>query len=196
MKSSSRARAVLGVAAVLLTFGVAGCEDEDPADPIESTREPIPPHSSSPTESTSPTDAGPVEPSLPAEAEAETEAGAKAFVEYYWEVVNYARQTGEVDLLRNLSVPSCGGCNGGIESIERVYARGGRIAGGQFEVLKSVPGRTPSGAWHMSTMVKVSRSRTTGAGDLNKSVRPGELDFFFGLGYDDGAWQVMFLDLA
>jgi|GEM_PF-6157860 len=196
MRSSYRARAAVSAATLLLTFGVAGCEAEDPADPIASTREPIPPHSSSPTESVSPTDSGPVEPTLPTEAEAETEAGAEAFVEYYWEVVNYARQTGDVDLLRSLSVPNCGGCNGGIDAIERVYARGGKISGGHFEVLNSLPGRTPSGAWNVSTQVKVGRSKTTGAGDLNQSVRPGKLDFFFGLGYDDGAWHVTFLDLS
>ncbi len=193
MRSSYRSRAAVGVAALLLTFGVAGCEDADPSDPIESTGEPIPPHSSSPTEPTT-TNTGPVEPTLPAEAEPETKAGAEAFVEYYWEVVNFARHTGDVDLLKAVSNPTCAGCRGAIKSIVRVYDRGGRIIGGRFAVIESTPGRTPSGAWNMSTRVKLERSRTVGAGDLNQIVRAGEIDFFFGLEYESGAWRTTFLD--
>ena len=193
MKSSLISRAAVGAGALLVAVALAGCDDEeDPPKAVESSSEPTP----GPTSATAePTPMGPVEPTLPPEAKPSTKAGAAAFVEYYWEVVSFARRTGEVDSLRSLSVPSCSGCNGGIRSIGRVYSRGGRIIGGSFELLEADPGRTPSGAWQVSTRVKVARSRTIGAGDLNQKVRPGELSFLVGLMHMDGSWRITFLDV-
>lgn len=185
-------RSLIGVVTLAVALLGAGCEEEDPSDPVAS---PSGTSDSAPTSPSEPTtDAGPVEPTLPPEAEADTKAGAQAFVKFYWDVVNYARRTGDVSHLRELSVASCAGCNGGIESIEQIYERGGRILGGRFELLSAVPGRTASGACNVSARVKVNRSRTVGAGDLNKSVRAGEVDFLFGLAYRNGSWLTTFLD--
>src|SRR5688500_10246316 len=162
MSTTRVSRAAVGVVALLLAGVLAGCDDEDPPEPqgpIESSSEPT----SSPTGTASePTPTGPVEPTLPPEAEPASKSGASAFVEYYWSVVSFARQTGDVALLSSLSVPSCEGCNGGIRSIERVYKRGGRIVGGRFELEEADPGQTPSGAWNVAASVKVDRSRTVG----------------------------------
>ncbi|WP_322937850.1 DUF6318 family protein [Nocardioides bizhenqiangii] len=193
MTVTLRGRSAIGVTALLIAGLVAGCEDEeDPPQPLESSSKPAPPPTSATTE---PTPTGPVEPTLPVEAEPETKEGATAFVQYYWQVVSFARRTGDVRLLSTLSVPSCEGCNGGIKSISRVYKRGGRILGGSFELKKAIPGQTPSGAWNVSTRVKVNRSRTVGAGDLNQNVRAGELNFLFGLERANGSWQITFLDV-
>ena len=67
MKSIPRVRSALGVAALLFAGLLAGCDDEeDPPEPIESSSEPT----SAPTSATTePTSTGPVEPTLPPEAE-------------------------------------------------------------------------------------------------------------------------------
>lgn len=194
MRSSHVARAAVGVVALLLAVALAGCEDEeDPPEPIESSSEPAPPSTSTTAE---PTPTGPVEPTLPAEAAQPTRAGALAFVDYYWDVVNYAQHTGDVGPLKRISETNCSGCNGGIRYITKVYDRGGRIVGGDFDLVRATPGRTPSGAWHVSTRVHVDRSKTTGAGDLDQVSRSGELEFLFGLENTGDAWQLTFLDMS
>ena len=161
MSKKRISRVAVGVVALLLAAVLAGCDDEDPPEPqgpIESSSEPT---SSATTPPAEPTPTDPVAPTLPTEAEPETNAGAKAFVSYYWEVVNYAQHTGDVDPLKSISEDNCEGCNGGISYITRVYRRGGHIVGGDFELASAAPGRTPSGAWHVSAKVHVERSTTT-----------------------------------
>lgn len=193
MTMSPRARSAIAVAALLATGLLAGCDDEDdPPEPTESVSEPT----SAPTSTqTEPTPTGPVEPTLPAEAEAATKAGAEAFVGYYWQVVNYAQHTGDVGPLTRISEDNCAGCNGGIRYITKVYGRGGRIIGGDFSLVSASSGRTPSGAWHVSTRVHVDRSKTTGAGKLDQVSRAGELEFLFGLENTGNAWHLTFLDM-
>ncbi|MDH2415214.1 DUF6318 family protein [Nocardioides sp. CER19] len=68
---------------------------------------------------------------MPDAAKAHTKAGAKAFVEYFWQVVDYAQATGDTPAITALSLGGCKGCEGGARSIEKVYAAGGSIRGGQ-----------------------------------------------------------------
>jgi len=117
-------RAGLVVGCVLLT-ALAGCGGDPPT----------PPPFTPATSSTSPTStpSGPVEPVLPEAAKEPTEAGAKAFAEFYWEdVVSYAQATGDTRLLRRLSAATCYPCDGGADAIEDIYGRGGVIGGGQY----------------------------------------------------------------
>lgn len=115
----------LVVGSVLL----AGCQSDDDPDPKVS-----------PTESSSgtptPTPTGPVEPTLPAEAEGDDAAAAEAFVRFYWEMADYAQNTGDVAGLRRLSAESCVACRAGLEFIEKVYAEGGSISGGETRTSK------------------------------------------------------------
>jgi len=71
---------------------------------------------------------------MPDAAKAHTKAGAKAFVKYFWEVVNYAQATGDTESIAALSDPSCVGCSAGIDSIDRVYEKGGWISGGENRI--------------------------------------------------------------
>jgi len=68
---------------------------------------------------------------MPDAAKAHTKAGAKAFVEYFWEVVNYAQATGDTDAIRDLTVvESCSSCVRGARAIDKVYDKGGVVRGG------------------------------------------------------------------
>ena len=62
---------------------------------------------------------------MPAQAKADTEAGAIAFVKHYIDVFNYASNTGDVAELQRLSDPKCEGCNNYIELYKNTYAAGG-----------------------------------------------------------------------
>jgi hypothetical protein len=117
-------RRLVTVTLVVGSMLLAGCRsDADPEPKV------------SPTESSSvtptPTPTGPVEPTLPAEAEGDDAAAAEAFVRFYWEMADYAQNTGDVAGLRKLSAQSCVACRAGMEFIEQVYAEGGSISGGE-----------------------------------------------------------------
>lgn len=122
--------------AAVVTCGVllAGCSDDGPGEgpspsPRASTTAPV-----SPTPSAAPT-----EPVLPSAAKEATEAGARAFIAYYWDLINYAQVTGDVKGLEGVSGPKCQRCKAGIDAIRTLYASGGRLTDAHYEVrLKSV----------------------------------------------------------
>lgn len=118
---------IVTLALVLL----AGCSGEGEPEPRIA-----PSDSSSAASSTAPppSPTGPVEPTLPAEAQGEDAAAAEAFVRFYWETVNYAQATGDVEGLRAIGAESCDGCRGGLEGIVETYEAGGRIEGGEMRV--------------------------------------------------------------
>ena len=97
-------RVHLGLAGAVaaLTVAVLGACTGDAADPTTS-----PATSASP----SPTSAYvPVKPKFPAAAKKQTDAGAVAFVEYYWAALNYAWTRPDPNILRGLSVEDCISC--------------------------------------------------------------------------------------
>jgi len=85
-------------------------------------------------------------PVLPGAAKEASEDGARAFVGYYWELVNYAQATGDVRRLRRVSGPRCRGCKAGIRGIKTLYRSGGHTEGGTYrleiEAIKSLPSQT------------------------------------------------------
>lgn len=192
MRSSHVARAAVGVVALLLAVALAGCEDEeDPPEPIESSSEPAPPSTSTTAE---PTPTGPVEPTLPAEADGDSRTGVEAFVRFYWDVVNYATKTGETELLERLAQPSCDTCEAGIEGIHRVYGRGGRITGGEYAVARVEPVPSGGGHWAVITHTTIGTQRTIGAGSLNGTFPGGRAKWLLGVAWVSGAWSVSTLE--
>ena len=112
-------RVHLGLAGAVaaLTVAVLGACTGDAADPTTST-----PTSSASSSSASPTSPAtsaspsptsayvPVKPKFPAAAKKQTDAGAVAFVEYYWAALNYAWTRPDPNILRGLSVEDCISC--------------------------------------------------------------------------------------
>jgi hypothetical protein len=193
MGSMRIARSLVGVGALLLAVLVAGCEEDEPSSSPPASDSPSVPESSSPTETTSvPTT--PVEPTLPAQAEDESQAGAEAFVRFYWEVVNYATKTGDVTLLSELDQVSCEGCDGGVDGIERVYRAGGRIVGGDYDVVKLETVRSESGQWTIVTHTRVGAQRAIDAGKLNRRYPAGRDKWLIALARVHGAWSVSTLE--
>ena len=128
----TRARARSYAAALLAAAVVGaatGCSD-DPA-----PRPKVAPSSSAassvePTPTPEPTPTGPVEPTLPPEAQGEDAAAAEAFVRHYWEMTDYAQSTGDVAGLRRLATDGCTACQAVADSIRDVYRDGGSLEGG------------------------------------------------------------------
>lgn len=125
-----RVAAATLVAALALTACDGG---GDPSNPRSTTT----PSSTTEGSRTTPPSAAPTEPALPPAATRATEAGARAFISYYWELINYAQVTGEVKALKAVSGPNCEGCNGGIKAIRKLYDSGGSASGGAYTVTVS-----------------------------------------------------------
>jgi hypothetical protein len=91
----------------------------------------------------------------PAEASANTKAGAIAFVKYYVELINHAQATGDTAALAAAEDPRCGACASGRKYLTSVYTRGGRIRGGTFEsrVVQAIP-RAAHGDWLIAAVLK------------------------------------------
>lgn len=113
-----------------LVGGVVGCSDDGP----EAGPSPSPTVSVSTSGSASPSEEAPVEPVLPEAAKVATESGARAFIAYYWELINYAQVTGDVAGLEKVSGPKCRGCRSGVGAIREHYRAGGTIKGGAYSV--------------------------------------------------------------
>ncbi|MGB0099090.1 MAG: DUF6318 family protein [Nocardioides sp.] len=119
------------IAAVVLTLGLAGCSGEDPEPNL------APSASTSPTSpAPTPSPSGPVAPTMPEAAKGTDAAAAEAFVKFYWDTVNYAQKTGDVDGLRDLSSTRCIACQAGIDYLDDVFANDGEISGGASQVGK------------------------------------------------------------
>lgn len=188
-------RATIAALTLAAALALAACEEEDgPSSPSPSDT-PSVPESSSPTDpTTTATEAGPVEPTLPVEAEAKSRAGAEAFVRFYWDVVNYATETGDVRLLMQLDQPSCMGCAGGIDLIEAVYSSGGHFVGGRYRVLRLEPAQSPSGDWAITTYTKVGEQRVVGAGALNETYPGGRGKWLIAIARVKNSWSVTTLE--
>ncbi len=123
----TRSRTVITALCVVPVLALGACSGSDPqpklADPTESA----------PTSPSTTAVSGPVEPTMPAAAQGTDAASAEAFVRFYWEMVNYAQATGDVDGLSGLAT-RCINCDDGVEFIEKAYGKGGEIRGGEGTV--------------------------------------------------------------
>ena len=72
-------------------------------------------------------------PVLPEVAKTETKEGLEAFVRYWYEVLDYAYETGDSQILGTLSEASCVFCSGLREGVAEAWAEGRWISGGKIE---------------------------------------------------------------
>lgn len=111
------------VMAAVLVLSSCGA-DKPSADPTPS------PTSAAP----SPSATGPVAPVLPEAAKVNDDAGAKAFVEYWFAAVTYAMQTGDTDVMDRHSGDDCEACEGVSRSVRKIYKAGKENRGGGWAI--------------------------------------------------------------
>ena len=66
---------------------------------------------------------------MPDAAKGTDAASAEAFVKFYWEMVNYAQRTGNIERLIAIA-DRCVNCDNGVQSIRDTYQAEGVIRGG------------------------------------------------------------------
>ena len=87
----------------------------------------------------------PREPVLPAAAWGDSVRSAKAFVEYYIDLLNYAMVSGDTEAFRAASMPGCGGCADYVDFVNGIYADGGYYQTGGWNDLRVVLSGRDSG---------------------------------------------------
>ncbi len=155
---SLRAALAASLAAVAL---LAGCTDDDPS-PGDATSTWTP--TGTPETPTPSATAKPTEPALPDAATKATEAGARAFITYYWDLINYAQVTGDVRALKRVSGSTCDACTSVNQRLNDQYEQGGRIEGGtnSIRILNASELTTPSNsAFGFRLRVNVSHDAQT-----------------------------------
>lgn len=177
------------VAACALPLLLSACSE---AEPTPQMPDPTPTKSSP-----SASETGPVEPTLPPEAEGDSIEAVEAFVPFYLATVDYSRQTMNVSHIRDLSAPTCAGCSGLAELIQKVKDNGGTVVGGdqtvgavQAEELR-IPGATGK-AFRAVARVRTTDQEITNSGVKGlDGVRPAEtLKFGFVILKNGRAWTV------
>jgi hypothetical protein len=84
---------------------------------------------------------------VPAEAKAQTAAGAMAFARHYFAVVDYAYATGDTAPLAAISETDCLACTGVKDMVDAAYAAGGSFETSATQVNElAVPDGEPLGA--------------------------------------------------
>lgn len=129
----------LVLAGSLVALSACSGSDDPDADAAQS-----PSSSSSPSASPSPTPTpsatykpasaeGPAEnvplPVMPEEAKVESKEGLIAFARYWYELVNYGYETGDVEPVKAVSGPDCTVCNGLYSTIQKGYENDDWFAG-------------------------------------------------------------------
>lgn len=166
--NSGRVRRSLAAACVLPLL-LAGCSEDGPTPQM-----PDPTSSPSAVE----TDTGPAEPTLPPEAEGDGKEAAAAFVEHYYDYVNYAQATGDTSGLGDLGLRTCRACNGAVEFVDAIYERGGESSGGNYTVRSAqATGRRrvddDTSIYYLTVITEHTAQVVTGAGNLDRTYDAG-----------------------
>jgi hypothetical protein len=94
-------------------------------------------------------------PVLPEVAKTETKEGAMAFASYWFNVLSYSYESGDVALLDSLTPPSCAACQKSKEAIRAWHSDGRWLVGGQITTpaVETTFSRDPEGKYQVAVQV-------------------------------------------
>lgn len=183
-----------GSVAVLTLAVLAGCSEADPPASL-----PTPTVSSTPTTEPKTTTAAPPTsatptgaPTVPAAAQEQTPDGAAAFVQHWFDSVNYAIRTTESTSVRILG--ECPSCLAIAESIDQVADKGNSLTGGIATVTSVQPTQIQSNG--STTVVALLSATPTDEvnpqGNIVATIDPGatNVQYLFTLAWGPSAWLV------
>src|SRR5699024_6223887 len=123
-KQPASARIFACLAALSITVCLAGCTNDDDVQLDDTTdASEVDPTEYIPASAEGPAQNVP-EPNLPAVATENTEEGAKATLEYFWEAEAYASLTGETDAMSLIATEECDFCMESINDWKQSYDKG------------------------------------------------------------------------
>ncbi len=197
----------LGLVSLFVLSGCAGSSsDESPSAAAPKSSASI---TASPTPSPTPTGEykpasakGPAEnvqlPELPEAAKKETKEGLIAFAKYWFDTVEYAYQTGDLDPFRSANSTSCIGCDYVYSLVGQGYENTDWLQGGEFEIhsMDTPFKKLPSG--HYQVMMHLSQkgviSHGPGGKIYSKIEGAGSVVQLFEARYANGEWTTLRLE--
>jgi hypothetical protein len=188
MKKLMMSGAVVTMAAVALV----GCGSEAGSDAAAASNKPIAATTEAPAQNVR-------TPEKNDRMAEDTAQGLAAFTYYYFDAKNYAIQTGDADLMREIAA-DCDSCMAEADALEAVYADGGWIAGGQPKALNVVALEVAKdGEGNLSAVVPYMEDARTILDKDGKTVETMEWDsdgttLTVTASYADGAWSMVSVD--
>ncbi|WP_461190335.1 DUF6318 family protein [Arthrobacter sp. Z4-13] len=187
---------------------LAGCAGEAPADPGTPSPAATELASSSPTATPTatpravykPADAsGPAQnvpvPVLPEVAKTETKEGAEAFAKYWFSVLSYAYETGDLVLLESVEPPSCAACQKVKKVIRDWHSEGRWLVGGKLTtpVADTTFMKDQEGKYKVAVQVHqepLSYMRSDGSTARTDPQQPDQGNLLI-LTHESGGWTVV-----
>ncbi|WP_432511929.1 DUF6318 family protein [Kineococcus sp. SYSU DK001] len=199
-------RPLTAAATGLVCLGLlAGCSNEEAAAPaasasatptratVASTDAPVPPPTTSATPNPTTTRDLPA-PELSGLATQFSREGASAFASYYIKVLNYSRNTGDVELLTSISDVDCAGCADDVDDVSTFLAEGLSHVGLETQFIGTHYLSWEEEIGEVQMDVYASRPPHTIVdrfGHTTDEVEGiGETPFFLWLKWVDGRWVV------
>jgi hypothetical protein len=197
-----------GVAAVLAGgLVLAGCAGGAPADPgavsptvaQSASSSPSATPTATPSAAYKPADAsGPAQnvpvPVLPEVAKTETKEGLEAFTRYWFEQLNYAYQTGDIQGVQSVTSPSCEYCGNITDSLTINYQENRWLAGGKITVpaVTTTFERSADGNYQVVIQViqdTISYYQSNGS-EFRAATKSSNTGNVLLVSYEDSAWRV------
>jgi hypothetical protein len=187
---------------------LAGCSGGAPADPgsasptaaesasASATPTPTPTPSAvyKPADASGPAQNVPV-PVLPEVAKTETKEGAEAFAKYWFSVLSYAYETGDVALFESIEPPSCAACQKVKEVIRDWHSEGRWLIGGTLTtpVAETTFVQDEDGKYDVAVQVRqepLSYMRADGSVARTDPQKPDQGNLLI-LTRDNNEWSVI-----
>ncbi|MCT2006543.1 DUF6318 family protein [Micrococcus lylae] len=92
-------------------------------------------------------------PQMPEEMKEETEDGAKAAVQYWWDTMTYLQRTGDAEPMKAVSAETCTFCNSFADAMSTIYSEGGWHEGSTATVTSAVVWSNEGGETTVTTTV-------------------------------------------
>ena len=162
-----------------------------------STPTPTPTASYKPADASGPAQNVPV-PVLPEAAKAETKEGLEAFARYWYELLNYAYETGDLTRISSISSATCALCGKVFPGIQKWNAEGRWIVGATVTVhaVQSSFVRTAGDNFQVSiqSQQRAGLLKNADGSDAQAVSESPMLGDLMVAKYDDGNWKVQNVD--
>lgn len=203
LAARSGAGALVAAGALML----AGCASGAPADPgttstaptgsaspsVAVTPTPTPSAAYKPADASGPAQNVPV-PVLPEVAKTETKEGALAYTRYWFSVLSYSYESGDVTLFESLAPVPCEGCAKVKKVIQDWHSEGRWLIGGKLSIpaVDTTFVKGQEGRYQIAAQVHqepLTYMRADGSVARTDPQTPDQGNLLF-LAFDNGAWSV------
>lgn len=208
--TSRRQRTVVAAIVTVFLLSITACSGGGAAPPASPAAESSSPSVSStptatptPTATYKPADATgraqnvPV-PVLPEAAKAETREGLEAFARYWYSLLNYSYQTGDLSGINAISSPSCALCGKTFPGIQKWNSEGRWIVGATITVhaVQSQFVKTSAGDFQVAIQTQQNAGSLKNADGSEAQVvkESGMLGDLMVARYEKGSWAVQNVD--